>query len=296
MMNSEPKIRFITSEHLKRYEKFHSQLEKRAISVKEKIFLEFFGKNYKKYLDFQLKINPTFGSWISNFNINLSDYNEMIQSFLYPIIIGKVQNSIEVLTNFVNTFKNLLNENNVLRKMSNKPDFHYIMSKMVTDFYKIEIYFWGCHYDMEESGNIKNLQIVNNKIYDLKEVLDSFFTVAKNGEWYTDEGILQAGSISEEEYTKRYAEKFIKYRTMLIENSLYAGKDPTTENLPDALIVGINKRPDITKISAETSQNIWKELQIQPTVLESLNSIDFYILGLEPIAIDSMLVLNELFR
>ena len=84
---------------------------------------------------------------------------------------------------------------------------------------------------------------------------------------------------------------------MILENSEFQNKEPKTQtDVPDAIIVGIYLRPDLDKIVADTNKNIWDELRIEPEAIESLTSIEFHLLGMEPIAVDCLLVLNELFK
>lgn len=297
MPYSEPKVRFLTTEHFKRYEKFYERLSNSATSVKQKIFLQFFGKDYKSHLDFLLKSNPKFGCYISNCNMRIEDYPDMMQNFMYPIFIAKVQKSIDSLSNFLREFKDLLGENHSLKQLTQSQEFKYVISKTISDYFKIDIYFWGVHYDLDQTGNAQNIKIISNKSYSMKEILGSFFTLKKDGSWVTDEEIFRLGAIDQQNYLVRFQNKYLKYREMVLENSDFEDKDPKSQSsFPDALIVGIILKPDLEKLVADTNQNIWKELKIQPEVLDALTSMDFHILGLEPIAIDCILAMNDLFK
>lgn len=298
MPYSEPVVRFLTTQHFKRYEKFYDKLNSNALSAKEKIFLKFFGKDYKNNLDFILKENDgkDFGCYISNWNMQIQNYQDIMDHFLYPIFIGKIQTSVDSLTTFISNFKNLLGENHYLKKITQSNEYRYAISKSIGDYFKIDVHIWGVHYDLDSSGNVTNIRIIKNKSYSCHDILKSFFTIRKDGAWVTDAEVFKAGGINDQQYLAKFHEKIMKYREIVFENSEFENKDPKTQTeFPDAIIFGINKQPDMEKIVAETSQNIWKELRIDANVLKSLNSTDFYILGTEPISIDCLLALKDLF-
>lgn len=297
MPYSDTKTRFITTDHFKRYEKFFDRLYQNASSVKQRIFLQFFGKDYQKNLDFLLKTNPTFGCYISNWNTGFQNYQDIMQSFLYPIFIGKIHTSVGHLSTFISQFKDLLGENHTLKQLTQSSEYKYIISKTISDYFKIDTFIWGVHYDLDNTGNAINIRTIRNKSYDIKEILNNFFNLKKTGEWVTDEEVFRLGAIDQQNYVIRFQQKFLKYREIILENSEFQNKDPKTQtDFPDALIVGIHLRPDLDKIVADTNKNIWEELKIEPEAIESLTSIEFHLLGMEPIAVDCILALNELFK
>lgn len=278
----------LTTDHFNYYNKYHDSFAKRVKSAKGKIMLEFFGKNKDVYLDYT-KNTPEFASYVYNWDLNVSDYAEMSRSFMYPILVSKVLGALKKLTSVsADLEKEFQNEF--------KDAYKYELIKQITNYFNLTIRFWPVDYKINVStGNIENVEISIGKEYYLNSVVSMFYTVSKDGNFVTDEELVSNQIISEQDYLKNFASKQIKYKKLILENSSKPNTDPENDPwFPSTLIVGTTLSLNSDKISSDGIP-IHEKLSLSKEQLRAITNYEFHILGYEPIYIDAMLKLNQLF-
>lgn len=278
----------LTTDHFNYYNKYHDSFAKRVKSAKGKIMLEFFGKSKDIYLDFTKK-TPEFASFIYNWDLNIADYAEMSRSFIYPILVSKVLGAlrklVSVSSDLEKEFKNEF-----------KDAYKYELIKQITNYFDLTIRFWPVEYKVNVStGNIENIEISIGKEYLLNNVVNMFYTVSKEGNFVTDEELLQNNIITEKDYLNAFATKQIKYKKLILENSSKPNTDPSSDPwFPSTLIIGTTLSLNSDKMSIDGIP-IHEKLNFSKEQLQAITNYEFHILGYEPIYIDAMLKLNQLF-
>lgn len=286
------KTKIFTKQHLEIYKKFHDIFKNKVVSSKGNVFIDFFGKNKDNYLNFIENSNSNYSVQISNLEINLDDYQTVLEQFLYPIFVGKIANSVNILESLSNQFKDLIKE------FEDQNELKYYLSKHITDYFNIDVKIWAVDYDIEKTtGKIINVKATNNKTYHVKDIINNFFTITKKGEYVTDDALFTSNIIKKEQYLTKFAEKRSIFRKLIIENS----KDPSIDPLmgdyfPPIAIFSITSSVNFDFVDPKTGEKIWNKISEDISKFEALKSYDFYMLGIEPITIDATLALNKLFN
>lgn len=281
--------KIFTNSHLDIYKNNYDNLIKKCKSAKSQIFMDFFGKNYKTNLKFITEKMEKFGFFYHTHDLDIRDYGVMMREFLYPVFIGNIQNSLNRLEELSSVIQGEINK----EFSSEKESMRYKLSKALTKYFDINIRIWGVSYKTENSTKLDNIRYALNKIYTSNDILDGFFTISTSGDYYPDEALLANKVIDEKDFKERTVNKVLKYRKMVIENSIEPNSDIKNSSFfPDALIVCIEKKPDINTIEAESGKNIWEEFNIDRSILNTFCSIDFHYLGIEPLINDSIIALE----
>lgn len=279
----------LTTDHFTYYNKFHDAFSKRVKSAKGKIMLDFFGKNQNIYLDFT-KNTPKFAAYIYNWDLDISNYAEMSRSFLYPILVSKVLGALKKLTSVsVDLEKEFKNEF--------KDSYKYELIKQITNYFDLNIRFWPVDYKINvATGSVENIDITIGKEYPLNSVLNMFYTVSKEGNFVTDEELLSNEIITEKDYLNMFATKQIKYKKLILENSSKPNTEPSSDPwFPNALIVGTILSFNADKMSIDGIP-MYEKFNLSKEQLQAITNYEFHIMGYEPIYIDAMLKLNQLFK
>ena len=285
---------FITSEHMKLWKKTYNYMLEAVKTTKSRIFLEFFGKGYDKYLDFHFDKIKEFSAIVTSNKVNISNYEEMLKNVFHPLLVSQIQQGVASIQILLQKISNDINENHILKNKFGD-DLKYILSKSISDYFDIEIYIWCISYeiDMKTPGFLKDISITRNTKYKINDFLKSFFTIAKDGNYYLDDFLLEQKEIDEKQFNERFYHKYMKYRKIIYENSIYGEVDIENEDrFPNALILGISKSPNFNFISNDVSLNIWKNLNLDNDT-NIFRTIDFHILGLEPISIDAYSIFEK---
>lgn len=280
------KTKNFNKRYFEKYEKHFNILKERALTAKEFIFLDFFGKNFRENLKEINENNENYNVFISGMSLDITQYDQMLENYFYPVFLGNIAQSIAVLEKMRVEFKDKVKDANI----DSSGNIRYHLSKNIDQYFKIEVVPYGVSYDLTKSGEITNIQYVNYKKYTAHEILGSFFSITKNGEWVPDEALLNNNIISKEEYLERLAKKFIFYRQMVIDNSIRPDlKAEETDWFPDALVIGLH-----TKVNLETMQteNFWKQISDQKQIFDAISSYNFHVIAKEPLSIDSVLALD----
>lgn len=278
----------LTTDHFNYYNKYHEAFSKRVKSAKGKIMLDFFGKNKDVYLEYT-KNTPEFASFVYNWDLNISDYAEMSRSFLFPILVSKVLGALKKLTSVSSELEHEF-------KNEFKDAYKYELIKQITNYFNLTIRFWPVDYKINVStGNVENIDISIGKEYNLNSVVSMFYTVSKEGNFVTDEELLSSNIITEKDYLNNFASKQIKYKKLVLENSSKPTTDPSSDPwFPSALIIGTTLSLNSDKISSDGIP-IYEKFSLSKEQLQAITNYEFHILGYEPIYIDAMIKLNQLF-